>query len=169
MKLTKRTDDMLISIRNKRCGISCGMLVLLMFVFSIGCAPSRSARIYSREQARIPHAVFYGTVLQVNPVTIEGTQSGLGMAAGGVAGGVAGSTIGKGRGSTLGAVAGAIAGGLAGQALEEGVTRRDALEITVEMDNGDIVAVVQERDDEYRVGDRVRILKGPDGITRVRQ
>jgi outer membrane lipoprotein SlyB len=91
------------------------------------------------------------------------------MAAGGVAGGVAGSTIGKGRGSTLGAVAGAIAGGLAGQALEEGVTRRDALEITVEMDNGDIVAVVQERDDEYRVGDRVRILKGPDGITRVRQ
>jgi outer membrane lipoprotein SlyB len=146
-----------------------GTMLLMILIFTISCAASRSARMYSREQARVAHAVFYGTVLQVNPVTIEGRRSGLGMAVGGVAGGVAGSTIGQGRGSTLGAVTGAIAGGLAGQALEEGTTRRDALEITVEMDNGEIMAVVQEKDDEYQVGDRVRILKGPDGITRVRQ
>lgn len=149
--------------------INIGWIFLIAVLFAIGCAPSRAGRVYSYDQARTSLSVYFGTVLQVNPVTIEGTKSGVGAAVGGVAGGVAGSTIGHGRGARLGAVAGAITGGLAGAAIEEGVTRKEALEITVELDNGEIIAVVQERDDDYRVGDRVRILRGPDGSTRVRQ
>ena len=60
-------------------------------------------------------------------------------------------------------------GAIAGGAIEEGVTGKEALEITVELDNGQIIAVVQEADDQYRVGDRIRILKSSDGTTRVRQ
>lgn len=132
-----------------------------------GCASSRSGEVYSREQARRAQTVRLGTVEFVKEVKIEGTKSGLGTTAGGIAGGVAGSTIGGGRGSTLAALGGAIAGAIAGTAAEEGLTRRDGLEITVRLDSGGVIAVVQEADVLFAAGDRVRVLTGPDGTVRV--
>lgn len=35
------------------------------------------------------------------------------------------------------------------------------------MDNGEIISVVQEADADYRVGDRVRLLRASDGTSRV--
>jgi outer membrane lipoprotein SlyB len=80
---------------------------------------------------------------------------------------VAGSTIGEGKGSTLAALGGALAGALIGSAGEEKFTRKDGLEITVKLDNGNEVAVVQEADVPFQVGDRVRVLTNSDGTTRV--
>jgi outer membrane lipoprotein SlyB len=108
-----------------------------------------------------------GTVQMVKPVKIEGTKSYVGPAAGAAAGGALGSTIGSGSGKTVSTVLGALAGGAAGAAVEEEITKKDGLEITVELDNGEAIAVVQEADVPFAVGDRVRILKGPDGTTRV--
>ena len=140
-----------------------------VIVCTAACASSRSGRVYTRDQARVTHSVYYGTVLKVDAVTIEGTQSGAGAVLGGALGAAAGQTIGDGTGRVLGAVAGGVAGALGGSAVEKKVTTQDGLEIMVELDNGEIIAVVQEKDDEYAVGDRVRILKGSDGTTRVRQ
>jgi len=132
-----------------------------------GCASSRSGEVYSRGQARRAQTVQLGTVEFVKPVQIEGAKSGIGTAAGGIAGGVAGSTIGGGRGSTLAALGGAIVGAVAGTAGEEALTRRDGLEITVRLDSGQVLAVVQEADVLFAAGDRVRVLTGTDGTTRV--
>lgn len=132
-----------------------------------GCASSRSGEVYSRDQARQAHTVQMGTVEHVKAVQIEGTKSGLGTVGGGVAGGVAGSTIGGGRGSTLAALGGAAVGALAGTFAEEKLTKKNGLEITVTLDSGNTIAVVQEDDVPFEVGDRVRVLTGPDGTTRV--
>jgi len=113
--------------------------------------------------------VYTGTVLHVAEVTIEPEETGAGAAAGGVAGGVAGSTVGSGGGRKLAAVGGAIAGAVVGAAVERGVTTRPALEIEVELDDGRIIVVVQEADDEFIVGDRVRVIVDQAGTTRVRQ
>ena len=43
------------------------------------------------------------------------------------------------------------------------------LELEVELDDGRIMVVVQEEDDEYAVGDRVRVVVDSRGVTRVRQ
>ena len=146
------------------------MIPLLMVPLMIaGCQSSRSGRVYSRDQARVTQSVYYGTVLEVKNVQIEGTKSGFGMIAGGVLGGFLGNTVGGGTGRKLATAGGAVAGAAAGAAGEEAATRKKGLEITVELDNGQIIAVVQEADDQYAVGDRVRILRGPDGTTRVRQ
>jgi outer membrane lipoprotein SlyB len=80
-----------------------------------------------------------------------------------VVGGVAGSTIGRGTGSVLGAVVGAVAGGVGGQVAEQGLTARRGVEVTVKLDNGQMVAIMQEADETFRPGDRVRILS--DGAT----
>ena len=104
-----------------------------------------------------------GMVESVRPVQIEGTRTGVGPAAGAVVGGVAGSTVGGGRGSAVAAVIGAVAGGVAGQAIEQGTTRKNGVEVTVKLDSGALLAIVQEADETFRAGDRVRILS--DGRT----
>lgn len=131
-----------------------------------GCASSMSGGAYSRTQARQVQDVRMGVVESVRQVQIEGTKSPVGTAAGAVVGGIAGSNIGQGKGSTVGAVLGAVAGGVAGAAIEEGVTRKEGLEITVKLDNGHMIAVTQEADEQFRPGDRVRVLSGG-GVTRV--
>jgi len=148
--------------------------VLLLSVFSavllVACMPeSRSGKVYTQDQARTAQSVFYGTVLRVEEVTIEGTQSGGGTVAGGAMGGVLGSAVGSGKGAAISTVGGAIAGAVAGSAAEKKLTTKAGLEIEVEVDNGEIILVVQEKDDVYSVGDRVRIVKGRDGTTRIRQ
>jgi outer membrane lipoprotein SlyB len=100
-------------------------------------------------------------------VKLEGSKSGIGTAAGGIIGGVAGSTVGGGKGRTLAALGGAIGGALVGNVAEEKITNFDGLEITVELDSGKVLAVVQENDVLFAMGDRVRVLTGRDGTTRV--
>lgn len=143
--------------------------ILASLVWVAACAPSRSGQVYSRDQALQEMRVYYGTILEVRPVQIEGTQSGVGAVAGGVTGGVLGSMVGGGRGQVVGAVVGALGGAAGGALAEEAVTKKNGAEITVEMDNGEIVSVVQEADADYRVGDRVRLLRASDGTSRVRQ
>ena len=113
--------------------------------------------------------MYYGTVLKVAEVQIQAEETGAGAVVGGVAGGVVGSTIGSGRGSILAATAGALAGAAAGSAAERARATRPALEIEIELDDGRIMVVVQEKDDEFAVGDRIRLLQSPDGNFRVRQ
>jgi len=132
-----------------------------------GCASSRSGEVYTRDQARQIQTVQLGIVEFVKEVRIEGTKSGLGTAGGAIAGGVAGSTVGGGSGKTLATLGGAIAGAVVGTVAEEGLTRKKGLEITVKLDSGKVLAVTQEADVLFAVGDRVRVLTGRDGTARV--
>ena len=134
-------------------------LLLISIALLAGCASSKSGDVYTRDQARREQTIRMGVVESVREVLMEGTKSPVGTVAGAAVGGIAGSTLGGGRGSAVAAVIGAVAGGLAGSAIEEGVTRKQAMEITVKMDNGQLIAIVQEGDSrEFRAGDRVRII-----------
>ena len=134
-------------------------LLLISLAVLAGCATSKSGDVYTRDQARREQNIRMGVVESVREVLMEGTKSPVGAIAGAAVGGVAGSTLGGGKGSTIAAVIGAVAGGLAGSAIEEGVTRKQAMEITIKMDNGQLIAIVQEGDPlEFRPGDRVRII-----------
>jgi len=128
-----------------------------------GCAQGLGGGSYTREEARREQNVRMGVVESVRPVQIEGTRTIIGPAAGAVVGGIAGSTVGGGRGSDIAAVLGAVVGGVAGQAVEQGATRKSGVEVTVKLDNGTLLAIVQEADETFRAGDRVRILS--DGRT----
>lgn len=131
-----------------------------------GCASSKSGDVYSRDQVRQPLLVKMGIVESVRMVKIEGTKSAIGTAAGAVVGGIGGSNVGGGKGSAVGAVLGSVAGGVVGAAAEEGFTRQDGVEVTVRLEDGQVMAVVQEARETFNVGDKVRILEG-DGVTRI--
>jgi outer membrane lipoprotein SlyB len=142
-------------------------VMAIIAVYLAGCASSRSGQVYSRDEARKVQTVENGTVVSVKKVLIEGTKTPIGTAAGGVTGGVLGHTVGSGSGRTVATVLGALAGAAAGTAAEEGITRKPGLEIVVEKDSGQTIVVVQEADAMFSVGDRVRIIAGSNGVTRV--
>ena len=118
------------------------MIAIAAVVAIAGCAGSQSGSSYSRGQTRGEMYVRTGVVESVRLVTIEGTNSGTGT------------------------VTGAVVGGIAGQAIEDKNTRKDGLEITVRLEGGKLTAITQEADEQFRPGDRVRILSG-NGATRV--
>jgi outer membrane lipoprotein SlyB len=133
-----------------------------------GCASGLGSSDYGRSQARTVQEVQMGVVQAVRNVKIEGTKSPVGSIAGAAVGGLAGSQLGGGNGQIVGAVLGAVLGGVGGSALEEKVTSQNGVEITVKLDTGRIIAITQgvEANEQFRIGDRVRILSGG-GTTRV--
>ena len=140
--------------------------ITLLSILLGACASSNSGGVYSREEARKVQTVRMGVVESVRSVKLEGTKTPIGTVAGAAVGGVAGNSIGKGDDNIIGAVIGAVVGGLAGAAIEEGITRKDAFEITVKLDNGSLIAIVQEADEQFKAGDKVRLIDSG-GATRV--
>jgi len=132
-----------------------------------GCyTPSSSGAVYTSGQTGREQTVRMGVVESVRQVMIEGTRGEIGTLAGGAVGGIAGSDVGGGKGSGVGTILGAVVGGVAGSAIERNVTQKKGVEITVRLDNGELRAIAQEADEEFRPGERVRLVTGG-GKTRV--
>lgn len=142
--------------------------VLVTSAFLAGCAsPGLGGGNYTRSQTRGEMNVRLGTVESVRDVVIDARDSGTGTLAGAALGGVAGSTLGRGdKASVAGAIAGALVGGLVGSGIEKSNNDKRGVEVTVKLEGGRLIAITQEKDEEFRVGDRVRILSGQ-GATRV--
>lgn len=148
-------------------GIEKGAVLCLLLLLFAGCASSKAGDVYTRDEARKAQSVEMGIVEAARPVQIEGTKSMVGTVAGAAIGGLAGASIGHGWGSAVGAGVGAVAGGLAGSAIEEEATKKDGVEVTVKLDSGRTISVVQEATEKFYPGDRVRILTNDRGTTRV--
>jgi len=125
-----------------------------------GCTFPSSRRVVPAGQANVLQRSDLGVVTSVREVNIEGQKSQLGMYGGGLIGGAAASG-GKGVGGAIVRASGAVAGAVAGQAVEEVATRKRAQEITVRMDDGSTVSVVQESSTGlFMDGDRVKVIVG---------
>ena len=122
------------------------------------CASTSPDVVHPYEAQRASY-VYDATVLSVRPVTIDGSQSGLGATAGAVAGGVAGAQVGGYNESFVFSVVGAILGGVVGNAVERGATQRNGAEIVVQLRNGERRSVVQQLGSEtFAPGDAVVLV-----------
>lgn len=135
-----------------------------------GCAASpTSANTVSRSETGRAHRVENGEIVLVREVTIEGESRGLGAAAGGAMGFVLGRSVGGGSGRDIATTAGAIAGAGAGSAIERNATTVPGLELTVELESGEMIVVIQAADETFDEGDSVRVIRRNDGGVRVVQ
>jgi outer membrane lipoprotein SlyB len=142
-------------------------LLLAGLVASLAACATSSPDVIQRSEAQRMSQVQDATVLSIRPVTVDGSQSGIGAGAGAVAGGVAGSSIGGRREGVVGAVLGAVVGGVVGNAVERGTTKEQAVEILVQLRNGERRAIVQAQGAEaIAPGDAV-VLVTTGGKTRV--
>lgn len=142
-------------------------LLAALAVAALAACSTTSPDVIQRGDAQRLSQVQDATVLSVRPVVVEGNQSGVGAAAGGIAGGVAGSTVGGHREHAVVGVLGAVAGAVVGNAVERMGTREEAVEILVQLRNGERRAIVQAKGNEtLQPGDAV-ILVSTGGKTRV--
>ena len=142
--------------------------IVALSAMMAGCAmPGLGGGNYTRGQVRGEQTVRLGVVETVRDVVIDARDSGTGTLAGAALGGVAGSTLGGGhKANAAGAIAGAVVGGIIGNSVEKNANDRKGVEVTVRLEGGKLIAITQEKDEEFRVGDKVRILSGQ-GATRV--
>ncbi len=157
-------------MKKRRLDLMC-IFVLSIITVCTGCtSTSQGSKTYTRTQAQSALSVYYGTVLNVADVNIQTETKGVvGGIAGAVLGGVVGSTIGGGSGRAVATTVGAVGGAAAGSKIEEKSKIKPGVELEVEFDDGRLMVIVQEKDDEYAVGDRIRVVEAPDGTLRVRQ
>ena len=138
--------------------------------FLAACSTT-SPDVIQRGDAQRLAQVQDATVLSVRSVVVDGNQSGGGAAAGGVIGGIAGSTVGGRREGVVVGVLGAVVGAVAGNAVERMSTREDAIEILVQLRNGERRAIVQAKAAEalnpgdqvilVTTGSKVRVTRAP--------
>ncbi|SFU40504.1 glycine zipper 2TM domain-containing protein [Halomonas korlensis] len=128
-----------------------------------GCANTSpySGNVYSGNQAKSAQTVSFGTITALRQVQIQAdSRAGglLGSGGGAVIGGLLGNQVGGGSGRQLATVAGALGGAVAGTKAEESTNRVTAWEMEIRQDNGQNVVIVQKADQNYQVGQRVRLI-----------
>jgi outer membrane lipoprotein SlyB len=147
-----------------------GPLLLLCSALALaGCASSpSSANTVRRSETGRAHTVQQGEVIYVREVTIEGEAHGAGAVAGGVMGFALGG-LADGRGRGVARAGGAVGGAMAGSAIERRVTTQTGVEVTIELEDGEVIVVIQAADEVFNKGDSVRVLRRSDGGVRVMQ
>ena len=143
-----------------KCSVGTFLSIGLVCFGLIGCVAGLQGSSYSRSEARKVQEVEFGVVLSTKPVIIEGRRTDWGEVSGVIIGGIAGSSVGEGKGQEIATTLGAIGGAVVGSVVEERATRAQGLELTIKIDSGKTLSIVQEVDDisQFQKGQRVRVL-----------
>ena len=140
--------------------VTCGLVPALMLALGLSaCAPATNTTV-DRRLLGAQGTVYWGTIIAARPIAVSGTRSGIGPVAGAVGGAVLGNTIGGDwRARAVGGVVGALAGGVAGGAIEESVTRGEAMEFIIRPDFGGERVIAQTNELGLQVGERVIVTE----------
>ena len=125
-------------------------------------APGNSGGSYSGEQGR---------VMSIREVQLRGSGSGMsnGTLVGGGVGMAGGAAIGAATtnslgGALIGGLLGAVGGAIAGTAIDQsGGSGQRGIEVTVQKDDGQTIAIAQPDNGDVQMGDRVRIIQDRNG------
>ena len=142
-------------------------LIITASLLALAACSTSSPDVVQRNDAQRMSQVQDATVLSVRPVTVDGSQSGIGATSGAVIGGVAGSSVGGSREGIIVGVLGAVLGGVIGNAAERTGTREEAVEVLVQLRNGERRSVVQARGAEVLAPGELVIHTTTGGKTRV--
>ncbi len=142
------------------------LLTLLMFVLS-ACAPKVGAYDVSASASREMQEIMYGHVTAVHHVRINNDGSKgetLGLVGGAVIGAIIGNMFGGGAGKTLATIGGGLAGSAAGYGIGHATQNQEGYEIEVKLENGKRVSVVQGTDQQFQLGQPVKIVKSHESV-----
>lgn len=112
-----------------------------------------------------------GRVMSIREVQLSGS-SGSGMSGGTLVGGgvgmAGGAAIGAATtnslgGALVGGLLGAVGGAIAGNIVDRGGSGQRGIEVTVQKDDGQTVAIAQPDNGDVQMGDRVRIVQDGNG------
>jgi outer membrane lipoprotein SlyB len=128
-----------------------------------GVVNTSAAGSYRGENGRVI-AIREVPVRSGNTGVSDGTLigGGVGMAGGAAIGAATTNSVG---GAVVGGLLGAVGGAIAGTAIDQQSTRR-GIEVTIQRDDGQRVAIAQADDGDIQVGDRVAIVYDRNGVAK---
>jgi outer membrane lipoprotein SlyB len=133
----------------------------LVAALGYGCAETGSfggPRYGDTEGAVVSESDRLGRIVAIDRIQVDDEyRLGIGTAIGAVAGGLLGRQFGSGGGRTAATVAGAAVGAAAGTVAEAKIKGRDAQRVTVRMETGGQVTIMQPIDDRLAQGMSVRV------------
>jgi len=137
--------------------------LLAVLLFS-GCASYGGYQSVPSSSVGAVQRVQQGEVIATRTVVIDGQATARGQSSGAIIGSAAGQTLGEGSGRILAAAGGGVLGGIVGGMVEKQLTTRQAQELTVELEDGRRIVVIQEqRNAGFLEGDQVKVTIGPSG------
>ncbi|MFZ2649839.1 MAG: glycine zipper domain-containing protein, partial [Burkholderiaceae bacterium] len=142
-------------------------LFIALAAVALAACTTTSPDVIQKGDAQRLSQVQDATVLSVRPVTVDGSQSGGGAVAGGVIGGISGSSVGGRREGQIVGVLGAVVGAVVGNVIERAATKEDAVELLLQLKNGERRTLVQAKGGELFTPGEAVILITTSGKTRV--
>ena len=133
-------------------------VILILFIGSACSMADYKPESISKYQAGEIETVILGTIIQLEPVVIEGNRD-LGAAAGAAVGADLGSDNDK--APVAAGVIGALIGSAGGGEIGSRVNEKRAVELTIQLENEKIISIVQEVSEKYSFfeGQKVKIVK----------
>jgi len=138
------------------------ILLVTCASFALSACANPSQKHYMASEVGQIKTTSFGTVVNIEPITIQGENTGSGEAIGAVAGGLGGAAFGDGTGQLMAAIGGALAGAIAGAVTEQAISNTTGFDITVTLENGETITAAQyfdEKDEFINVGDRVMVQR----------
>ena len=135
--------------------------LILSILIITGCAySSQRPDVVDRSVAQRAQSVTFATVVDIDRVVIAGDRE-VGAAAGALIGAAAGQSVSDSEiESGVGGILGGLAGSAVGSAIGDTATRKAAIELLLELDNGKAISIIQEESQYmFAVGQRVKIIK----------
>ncbi len=132
-------------------------LIFLSLLILSSCSTSEPS--YSANSVGQVSQVKQGKIIDIQQVHIKGSSN-IGAQIGGLGGAFGGAFAGAGAGmltSIAGSIGGAIVGGIAGGATEDAITSSKGYQFTIQLNNGDTLAILQEDKHGLNIGDQVTI------------
>ena len=115
------------------------------------------------ESGRVVHSRSACAAAIPAPAPAPSLGGGLGAAGGAAIGAAATHSV---VGAVVGGLLGAVGGAIAGTAIDSSGSTRRGIEVTVQKDNGQKVAIAQSDDGDVQMGDRVTIVTDRNGVAR---
>jgi outer membrane lipoprotein SlyB len=124
-------------------------------------------------QSRTMQTIRYGEVVSAEQITIRDEPTGRGAQTGATVGAIAGYALADGSDRWLGAALGGVLGSAGGRAAEKATKTRPGWELIIRLDNGEEIGIQvptakkKKNRERYSAGDKVRLMSGPGGQTKV--
>jgi outer membrane lipoprotein SlyB len=137
----------------------------------VGCLVLGSSGVNAQSQSL--QSIRYGEVVSAEQITIRDQPTGRGAQTGATVGAIAGYALADGRDRWLGAALGGVLGSAGGQAAERAKKTRPGWELIIRLDNGEEIGIqvpiAKKKKDRksFSPGERVRLMSGPGGRTKV--
>ena len=135
--------------------------LILSILIITGCVySSQRPDVVDRSVAQRAQSVTFATVVDIDRVVIAGDRE-VGAAAGALIGAAAGQSVSDSEiESGVGGILGGLVGSAVGSAIGDTATRKAAIELLLELDNGKTISIIQEESQYmFAVGQRVKIIK----------